>query len=217
MERTETNKKKLVIKVGTNSVYYILTKIKLLTQLGINNSSEVNLSPEELLPYSDTNWEQVGKILSIKNLRRTAWYFMNHGAATAWTLQNRLDIPQRTTYRYLEDLRTFNFIVHGLNTSKPRGKKGGPRSEVWMTSDATIDQINEAQELHRRLMSPKYVAGERLGQLIMEEYLEPRRIDTITRKEALEFARDHGIRGNLSDIVIFAMNYLHEKGIKAWK
>ena len=170
------------------------------------------------MTLSDNNWEQVGRILSNRNLRRMAWYFLDHGAATARTLEKRLDLSERSTYRYLEILKAFNFIVHALNTAKPRGKKGGPRSDLWMVPDATIDQINEAQELHRRLMSPKYVVGERLGQLILEEYLKPSRIDTITRKEVHEIARDQGIRGDRSDIVVFAMNYLQfEKGIKVWR
>ena len=207
-------KTKLFPKCGNNSVYYILKEIKLLLRIRGNNLSEVDISQDELVPYSDNNLDKVGEILSIRNLRRAAWYFLDHGAATAWTLQKRLEISERTTYRYLKNLRTFDFVVLALKTSKPRGKKGGPRSEVWMVPDATIDQINEAQNLHRRLMSPKFVAGERLGQLILEEYLEPRRIDTITKKEALKIARDRGMRGNLSDIVIFAMDYLHEKGIK---
>jgi hypothetical protein len=147
-----------------------------------------------------------------------AWYFLDYGAATARTLEKRVGLSERSIYRYLEVLKTCNFVVHALNTAKPRGRKGGPRSDVWMVRDATIDQINEAQALHRRLLSPKYVVGERLGQLILEEYLKPRRIDSITRKEALEFARERGMRGNLGDTVFFAMNYLQfEKGIKVWR
>ncbi|GAG80194.1 unnamed protein product, partial [marine sediment metagenome] len=71
--------------------------------------------------------------------------------------------------------------------------------------------------LHVRLQSPKYVAGDKLGQLLLEEYLEPRGLKVITKKEALVEARKHKTRGDLSDIVDFAMAYLREHGIEAWK
>jgi len=119
-------------------------------------------------------------------------------------------------YRYLTDLRAFKFIVPAVKTRGGRGKRG-PRVRIWMVPDADFDQIKEAQKLHKRLLSPKYVAGEKLGQLILEEYIEPRNQEEITGREIWAVARENKITGELTDIVFFAMNYLTEQGIKVWR
>ena len=152
----------------------------------------------------------------IPNLRRTAWHFLNYGASTALILQNRLGVSEASIYRYMKDLRAFKFIVPAVSTRGDRGKRG-PRVRIWIVPDAELDQIREAQKLHKRLLSPKYVAGEKLGQLILEEFLEPRKLEEITGREVWAVAREHEIRGDLSDIVDFAMNYLSDQGIKVWR
>jgi len=206
----------LLPKSGSNSVYYILKAIQLLLLYHKNNSLSDLLTHPELLSHSESNIEQVGKILSTRDLRRTAWHFLDYGAATAFILQHRLELSESTTYRYLKDLRAFNFIKPAIRSRGAKGKRG-PKLKIWMVLDATIDHINKAQELHRRLMSPKYVAGEKLGQIILEEYIEPRKLEVITGKEVWRLAREHRIRGELSDIVDFAMNYLSDQGITVWR
>jgi len=200
----------------SNSVYYILKAIQLLSSYHENNSLLEHLSSRELFSCSENDLEQVGKILSTRNLRRTAWHFLNYGASTSLIIQNRLEITEPTTYRYITNLRTFKFIVPAVSTRGGRGKRG-PRVRVWMVPDAEFDQINEAQKLHKRLLSPKYVAGEKLGQFILEEFIEPRNVTEITGKEVWAVAREHKIRGELSDVVFFAMNYLSDQGIKVWR
>ncbi|GAI77054.1 unnamed protein product, partial [marine sediment metagenome] len=152
----ETSQINIVTQRDTNSVYYILKAIKLIVSIRATNSTLDTLGLPELVAYSDTNLEQVGNILSTRNLRRTAWHFLNYGASTALILQNRLKISYATSYRYIKDLRAFNVITPAMKLRSSKDKKGGPRPKVWMVPDATIDQINEAQRLHYRLLSPKY-------------------------------------------------------------
>ena len=102
--------------------------------------------PPELVTNLDTNLEQVGKILSTKDLRRMAWYFLDYGAATAAILKNRLELSHAASYRHLNDLKALNFLVPAIRIRSPKGKKGGPRPDIWMVPDATIDMINEAQD-----------------------------------------------------------------------
>ena len=99
----------------------------------------------------------------------------------------------------------------------PKDKKGGPRSEVWIVPDATIEHINDAQKLHRRIISPKYVAGERLGQLILEEYMQPRNLNTITGREVMKLVREKGVKHSVADISDLAMDFLHERGMVVWR
>ncbi|MBA7706595.1 hypothetical protein ES703_115450 [subsurface metagenome] len=208
---------KLVATDENNSLYNIVYAIWLFLRIRNNDLILEDLGSRELFLCSESNLDQVGKILSTKDLRRMAFYFLDYGAATATILQNRLGISQPSTYRYMTDLKAFNFISLAVKSRLPRGTKGGPRPEVWMVPDAELAHINDAQKLHRRLQSPKYIAGEMLGQLIMEEFLEPRKQEEITGKEVWAVAREHKIRGELSDIVFFAMNYLTEQGIKVWR
>ena len=206
----------LLSKSESNSIYYILKAVQLFSSYDKNNSLFEHLNSCELFSCSENDLEQVGKILSTRNLRRTAWHFLNYGASTALIIQNRLEITEPTAYRYLKDLGNFKFIVPAVRARGGRGERG-PRVRVWMVPDADFDQIREAQKLHRRLLSPKYLAGEKLGQLILEEFLEPRKLEEITGREVWAVAREHKIRGELSDIVFFAMNYLTEQGIKVWR
>jgi len=200
----------------SNSVYYILKAIQLLSSYHENNSLLEHLNSRELFSCSENDLEKVGKILSTRNLRRTVWHFLNYGASTSLIIQNRLEITEPTAYRYITDLKAFKFIVPAVGVRGGRGKRG-PRVRVWMVPDAEFDQIREAKKLHMRLLSPKYVAGEKLGQIILEEFMEPRKLKEITGKEVWAVARENKIRGELSDIVFFAMNYLSDQGIKVWR
>ena len=210
------SKNQLFLKSESNSVYYTLKAIQLLLSYRESNSLLEHLSSHELFPCFENDLEQVGKILSIRNLRRTAWHFLNYGASTALIIQNRLEITEPTTYRYIKDLRALKVIVPAAQTKDGRGKRG-PRVRIWMVPDAEFSEINEAQKLHRKLLSPKYIAGEKLGQLILEEFLAPRKLEEITGTKCWAVAREQKIRGELSDIVTFAMDYLTEQGIKVWR
>ncbi len=207
----------LLSKFESNPVYYIIQKIKLLTLLGSTNPDSGAPALTELVPISENDLKNVGRILSSDSLRRVAWYFLDYWAATAMILQFRVDIPEATSFRHIKTLRKMGVVVPAVKARNPVDCKGGPRPTVWMVPDADFDKINESQNLHLKLLSPKYVAGEKLGQLIMEEFIEPRSLETITKKEVWGLAREHRIKGELSDIVDFAMSYLSEQGIKVWR
>ena len=210
-------KDQLLSMFESNPVYYIIRQIRLLTLLESTNYDSGSQVPSELFSVSESNLRNVGKILASDSLRRVAWYFLDYGAATSMVLQFRVDIPEATAFRHIKTLNKMGILLPAVKSRHLVDTKGGPRPTVWMIPDAEFDQINETQKLHRRLLSPKYVAGERLGQLIMEEFIEPRKVKEITGKEVWVVALEHKIRGELSDIVNFAMNYLTEQGIKVWR
>ena len=191
--------------------------MKLFLRSDNNNSAWNDLVPRELFSYSENNLDQVGQILATRDLRRVAWHFLDYGASTAAILQNRLGLSQAATYRYLKDLRSFSFIFLAIRSRLPTHTKGGPRPRIWTVIDASIDQVNDAQKLHWQLSNPKFVAGDRLGQLILEEYMEPRHLDSITGNEVRALAREQGITAELLDITNFAMNYLQQRGMKVWR
>jgi len=171
----------------------------------------------ELVPISESNLRDVGRILTSPSLRRMVWYFLDYGAATSLILQVRADLREATAFRHIKTLQKMGVVAPAVKFRNTVDCKGGPKPTVWMIPDAEFDQINEAQSLNRRLLSPKYVAGEKLGQLILEEFLAPRKLEKITGREVWAVAREHKIGGDLSDVVDFAMNYLSEQGIKVWR
>ena len=205
----------LLLQHENNSVYNILYEIKLLLSLGENNSFSDAMNSHELLSYSEKDLDQVGKILSIRDLRKMAWYFLDYGAATATILQNRLGITGPTTYRYMKDLKAFKFIFLAVRVRKARGKKGGPRPEVWMVPDAKTDDINDAQRLHKNLMNPKYLYAESMAQLMLDEYILVKEITEISKVKYIEFLRDRKVKpAVIPDIVMISIPYFKEQGIR---
>jgi len=201
----------------TNPVYYILTKIKLvITNVSINYDSDLT-GVQELVSVSESNLKDVGKILASDGLRKVAWYFLDYGAATSCILQFKLNIANGTVFRYIKILQKMGVIMPAMRSRHTIDAKGGPRPTIWMVPGTRLDDINDAHQLHIKLQSPKYVAGDRLGQLILEEYLEPRFVKEINGREILIEARKHKVGGDLSDIVTFATEYLNTHGIKVWK
>ncbi len=208
---------KLLSKFESNPVYYIIRQIKLLTLLESTNCDSSHLASPELVPISESNLRDVGRILASDSLRRVAWHFLEYGAATSLILQFRADVPEASAFRHIKTLQKMGVVLPAVKSRHSVVSKGGPRPTTWMIPDSSLDQITQAQKLHLRLQSPKYVAGEKLGQLILEEYIEPKSLEKITQKEVWVIAREHRIRGELSDIVDFAMNYLSEQGITVWR
>ena len=57
-------------------------------------------------------------------------YLCLNGAATAWTLQNELDMSEATTYRALKKLRSIKMVVPAFRVAKTKSSKGGHRPTI---------------------------------------------------------------------------------------
>ena len=209
--------KSILSNFESNPVYYIIHKIRLLTLLESTNYDSDTLAPPELVSFSENDLKDVGRILVSDSLRGVVWYFLDYGAATSLILQFRVDVPEATSFRHITTLRKMGVISPAVRSRHPVDQKGGPRPTIWMVPDATIEHVNNAQKLHKRLMSPKYVAGELMGQLILEEYMQPRNLNTITGREVKDLVREKGVKYSVLDISNLAMDYLHERGMKVWR
>jgi len=87
-------------------------------------------------------------------------YFCLHGAATAWTLQNELDMPEATAYRSLKQLRFLGFVVPALKVSKVKRSKGGPRPTVWALEGASQEEVTRA---YHEMRESRKETGEEAG------------------------------------------------------
>lgn len=144
-------------------------------------------------------------------------YLCLNGAATAWVLQNDLDMPEATVYRVLKILRSNKVVVPAIRVSKTKTAKGGPRPTVWALEGASKDEISKAVRLHYRMMSPKYRVAEEVAQTILDEYITPRQVFEITYREIVIKVKELSIPFSTPDIADLTARYLHEKGIKVWR
>lgn len=144
-------------------------------------------------------------------------YLCLHGAATAWVLQNDLDMPEATVYRTLKLLRSKKVVVPAIKVSKVKKSKGGPRSTVWALEGASKEEISSAVRLHYRMLSPKYRVAEEVAQTILDEYITPRHVFEINYREIVIKVKELRIPFSTPDIADLAANYLNEKGVKVWR
>ena len=59
-------------------------------------------------------------------------YLCLHGAATSWTLQSELNIPEPTVHGAIKRLNAIGVLRPALRTLKPKHSRGGPRPTIWL-------------------------------------------------------------------------------------
>lgn len=175
-----------------------------------NNLATTLRNIQELLSFSE-------KIFSSSSVAEAFLYFCLHGAATAWVLQNELNMPEATVYRALKRLRTLGIIIPALKVSKIKSSKGGPRPTIWSLDEASQVEISNAIRLHYKMLSPKFRVAEEVAQSILDEYISVRNIYEISYKEIVIQVKELKIPFRTPDVADLAANYLLEKGIKVWR
>jgi len=140
-------------------------------------------------------------------------YFLVYGAATAWTIRFRLSAKKRTVYEALEHLRETR-VITDYHQVPNLGMKNRP-SIVWGLQSATNDQVREAQMLHTRLCSPKYRTAEKIGQTILEEWMN-KGLKEIHYHEIMQEVKELKMPFKGPDIADLAAQFLREQGIKVW-
>jgi len=208
-------KNQLVSISESNPVYYILTQIKLVVYVDTTNPNSDPLSSPKLVSVSESDLRDVGKILASDSLRRVAWYFLDHVAATSLILQFRADVAKGTIFRHINTLQKMGVITPAIRSRHPIDAKGGPRPTIWMLPDGRIDHVNDAQGLHVRLQSPRYLHAERMAQLMLDEYMILSHATVISKVNYIEFLREKQVKTSLiPDLVMLSVPYFREKGFK---
>ena len=144
-------------------------------------------------------------------------YFCLHGSATAWVLQNELNIPEASVYRALKRLRSLGIVVPAIKVSRNRNSKGGPRPTVWALEGSSTDEIARALRLHYQMLSPKFRIAEEVAQTILDEYITKRNVSEVTYREIIIQVKELKMPFRAPDIAELAADYLKEKGIKVWR
>lgn len=206
----DKNNKTTISKVENNLCNYIELYRKLLL---LNEKNNIDTAINNIKKFTSFN----DKIFSSSSAAKTFLYFCLNGAATAWVIQTKLNMPEATTYRALKRLRSLRIIVPALKVAKIKSSKGGPRPTIWSLEDASTDEISTAIKLHYKLLSPKYRIAEKVAQTILDEYINNLKIEEISYKQILLQVKELRIPFRVPDIAELAANYLNEKGIKVWR
>ncbi len=175
-----------------------------------NNLGTTLKNIQELLSFSE-------KIFSSSAVAEAFLYFCLHGASTAWTLQNELNMPEATVYRALKRLRILKIIVPALKVSKMKNSKGGPRPTIWSLEGASTEEVARAMRIHYQMLSPKFRIAEEVAQTILDEYVSKRNVSEISYKEIIIQVKELRIPFRTPDIAELAATYLHDKGVKVWR
>jgi len=162
--------------------------------------------------------DKLGEILGIEDLRNIIYYFLDYGAATSLILQQRLKLNASKVYRRITKLKNLDIIEPAVRMPSERRSKGGPRATVYKVPDADIVQVNDAITLHRKLLSPKYRVAEELAQILLDEYLAPKGLKEITKREILVFVKKRHVLFVAGDLAELMAQYLqYQRGIKVWR
>ena len=175
-----------------------------------NNLATTLKNIQELLSFTEN-------VFSSPAVAEVFLYFCLHGSATAWVLQNELNIPEATVYRALKRLRSMGIVLPALKASKVKYSKGGPRPIVWAVEGAATEEVARALRLHYQMLSPKFLVAEGVAQTILEEYVTKRNVDEISYKEIIIQVKELRIPFRTPDIADLAATYLNEKGVKVWR
>jgi len=202
-----------------NSLYYLIRFIRLVVRFRGINPKLLHIELDKLLQKNATNLDvnKLGEILGKEDLRNVLYYFLDYGAATSLILQQKLHLDDSKVYRHIGKLKNLDIIEPAVRIPTIIHSKGGPRATVYKIPDTTIDQINAATNLHRKLLSPKYRIAEELAQILLDEYIEPQGLKEITRRQILVFLKEQKVRerGDVAELV--AQNLQNERGIKVWR
>ena len=175
-----------------------------------NNLATTLKNIQELLSFTE-------KVFSSSAVAETFLYFCLQGSATAWVIQNELNIPEATVYRALKRLRYMGIVLPALKASKVKHSKGGPRPTVWALEGASTEEVAGALRLHYQMLSPKFLVAEKAAQTILDEYITKRNVDEISYREIVIQVKELRIPFRTPDIADLAATYLNEKGIKVWR
>ena len=206
-------------KFGNNSLYYLLRFVRLVLRYSRTNPELLHIELDKLLLKNATNLDLhiIGKTLETEDLRIVLCYFMDYGAATSLILHQRLKLNESKVYRYIRKLKNLDTIEPVIRIPSQLRSIGGPRATVYRVPDADIVQVNDAITLHRKLLSPKYRIAEELAQILLDEYIDPKELKEITKREIIVFLKEQKVRER-GDIAELMARYLqHQRGIKVWR
>lgn len=181
--------------------------MKLLLLNGGTNPLERAIHAEQLIAA-------LGGIFSSPSRGQVFVYLLEHGAATSWTLQVDLSMPEATVYRVLKYLRGQGYLLPAIRVPKQKSSRGGPRPTVWMIAGSAPEDAAKAIHKHNQVLSPNYRLAEVLKQLLLKDF-KPEWPTDFNYREVVDLARSRGWRGRLAvDLATLTCTLLKNDGYR---
>lgn len=196
----------------TNSTINTIKKMKLLLLSESTNPIKRAKHANKILSFIES-------IFSSHGTAEVFVYLLEHGAATAWTLQVDLQIPESTAYRALKRLRRLGLIDAAIKLHRLHDVRGGPRPTVWMLLGADVETVPLAINRHNRALSPNYRMAEEIAQSLLETWLVPKRLSEYHYRDlVVDVRRATELKGrNLIEITNMVATSLRGMDIKVWR
>lgn len=200
---------KLVSSNENNSPDQISIRNKLLLSYYNNILVLEEVEGEEL-------FSSLESILKSKATHKVLKFLCLYKAATVRTIQKVLsEIPPPTVYNALKRLWDMGLVT------KVKGKPykrimGGPRPRVYAILGYETDDIAKAWERDFLSFLPKDVDVERVTQILIDDYMEPRNdISLIDAGRYLKYIAKDYYSKELREMVIYRLEKVHNK--KVWR
>lgn len=145
------------------------------------------------------------------------YLFKNLGASVP-VIAQETGLSISSIYREIRRLVSDGFVDIPVPPDKLiRGQKGKPVTIYALSGLYTIDDLHNATQKDRERRIPFYTEVRRIRQLILEEYIEPRKITEISYKDLIDYCKQKSRKYQAFDLAKYLGNDLHDIGIKVWR
>lgn len=149
-----------------------------------------------------------------EGIATTLFYFIKERAATPLVAHEELNfLSEAQYYRNIKKLKAWGFLQ---TVVKAQGRKvGGPKSQVLAIPSYTEDDLNRALDQERERITPFFDLSKRAYQIALENFIEPRDLDSFSRKEMIPIVNAFKIQGYQKvDVINQSCRLLMQDGIK---
>lgn len=165
----------------------------------------------------DDNYAHIGEIYSKATLRNVLRHFLRCRSSSVPIILSRSpDLEPASVYRAVARLQEMGLIRPSTHIrTRPADKKCRKRTTIFSLHNAAPEDIVQAIELQKRLSNPLYQYGEKASQIILAEYLQPRKRDEIRWGDIRDIVKERFPRTReYASIADLATSILIKQGIK---
>lgn len=169
-------------------------------------SSKGPISPKHLRDI----WREFSPILRRPAALEVLLTLIEYKAATARVLRLNATLSEKSIYNALEFLEAEGFVVK----ARPLNTKGRPTS-VYALYGYTPDDVIKAVERDRIARTPGYAEVMRVGQLILNDFIESPKCVHLNSKQDIDPILRKEVKGFVwRDLKRPVYQYLREKGVE---
>lgn len=193
------------------------------TNPGIYNKSENELIVTFVTNFSFLERERkrqlvtkLGTILHSPTILETLEVLCDRKAATITTLCRDYRFDKMALSRSLGELRSMGLV---LPTGKALHVKnlGGPKPTVWAIIGYDPQDVAKANQEHNKTASPLYTESNRVAQIVLDDYLTPRRLSECNLSDISYYINKQNPGFPKPDFTNQVLTVLRSKGVTVWR